>query len=195
MQNLFSNKTANEMNATVNQAESTVDIESAVFPLNNFLTRSQELMNEVKQLRTEMNEKFGGLVELTVVPFIVNVVTQILLLVIGEQPKPSTSTYYFTWNQHQQKMIQLSKQLRMNKNMLCNKANELVDKRNNMVHYQTIHQLETDVQKCQRYFRTYKNELNSLLGDVETKIITNFNNIRSLVIVAFTPDDEHKSSV
>lgn len=185
IQNIFPNKIPNDMNATINQAAYTVDIESAVFPLNDFWTRSQQAINEIKQMRTEMNEKIGGIVELTVAPFIVNVVSQILLLIIDKQSKPSCSTLYFNDNRHQQKLIQLSKQLKMNKNTLCHDANALVDTRNNILHYQTVNQLEKDVKACQRYFGIYRQELNSLVGNLETEIISNFDKIRSLVIVAF----------
>jgi len=145
------------MNATFNQTESTE------FPLNDFWTRC-------KQAIDEMEEKIEGLVELTVVPFIVNVVCQILLLVIGTKPPSSC----------EQKMNQLSNLLEMNTNSLCNEANALVDTRKNKLHYQTFTQLEKDVNDCKRYFRIYSQELNSRLGNIERQIILKFDEIRSI---------------
>ena len=99
------------MIATINQTESTVDIVSTEFPLNDFWTRCKQAIDGY----TKMEEKIGGLVELTVVPFIVNVVCQILLLVIGRQPQPPSSCAYFNKSIYKQKMTQLSNLLKINK--------------------------------------------------------------------------------
>ena len=108
---------------------------------------------------------------------------QILLLIIGKQQKPPRSITYF--NTGLSEMVNRSKLLQRNNKELCDEANILLDKRNNLVHYQTMNQVESDVRVCKRYFRLYDEELESLISELEKDIILKFDKIRSLVNVAF----------
>ena len=105
---------SNEMSAKINEVESANDIEVDV---NDYWNRSQQVLDEM----IIMKEKLDGLVEITVVPFIINVVSQILLLIIGEKPnQPSTASYT-------DKMNKWSKLLEMDRKTF----NILVDTRGN----------------------------------------------------------------
>ena len=179
IRNIFPSKMPNDMDAKINQAQSTIDVEAAVFPLNDYWNRSQKVLDRMAVLE----EKLNGLVELTAAPFIINVASQILLLIIGKQPKPPSSTSYF--DSRLLEMVELSKLLKRRNKTLCNEANILLDKRNNMVHYQTMNQVKNDVSACKKYLRLYNEELESLIGELEIEIILKFDKIQFLVNAAF----------
>jgi hypothetical protein len=183
IRNIFPSKMPNEMDAKINQAQSTIDVEAAVFPLNDYWNRSEKVLGQM----AVVEEKLSGFVELTAAPFIINVASQILLLIIGKQPKPPRSTSYF--DTRLREMVNLSKLLKRNNKELCDEANMLLDKRNNLVHYQTMNQVENDLSTCKKYLRLYDEELESLIGELEKEIILKFDKIRSLVNVALNSND------
>ena len=74
--------------------------------------------------------------------------------------------------------------LKRNNKELCDEANIFLDKRNNLMLYQNINQIENDVSACNRYLRLYGEELESLIGELEKEIILKFDKIRSLVNAA-----------
>jgi hypothetical protein len=104
----------------------------------------ESLKETVDSMKAEFNRKFDVVEDITVVPFVRNVVAQILLYLVGAQPKksPPVSRRFESMEESVKKrVIRCADKLGFTEKRFCNMAEAILERRNHTLHQESVVEL------------------------------------------------------
>jgi hypothetical protein len=132
-----------EVRGQVGSKKWTVVFESGEAAAIKSLKKTVKSLKEtVDSMKAEFNKKFDVVEDITVVPFVRNVVAQILLYLVGAQPETPVSRRFDSMEESVMKrVIRCADKLGLMKKRFCNMAEAILERRNHTLHPESVVEL------------------------------------------------------